>query len=132
MTKNHKQGYVILIAVIIVGAITLLISIGAMTRTVGGVLIDIDKHSAMNNKLLAESCAEVALINIQRVLQYQGNEDIIVGISDCHIKQVEKGVDELTIRTIAESEKYEWGIEVTTRGVVQEVLVDRWRDVTDN
>ena len=129
MIKKSNKGYVILIGVIIIGAVTLVISIGAMTRTISMTIADTGRQISTQEKNLAESCVEVALMNMQKVLQYSGNEDIMVGTDICHIGSVVRGVDQVTIHTQGVHNKYEWEIEVITQNDGLALSVKDWTDV---
>lgn len=132
MNKKNNDGYVILIGVVITGAITLLIAIGAMTQTIGVAIMDSNRQLSMQEKLLTESCAELALMNMLGELQYIGNEDIILSVNTCHIGEVSKSSGQSVVYVQNTKEQYEWDIKLTTRNGVSGVLIDNWSDVTNN
>ena len=132
MNKKNNDGYVILVGVVITGAITLVIAVGAMTQTIGVAIMDSNRQLSMQEKLLTESCAEIALMNMLGELQYIGNEDIILSVNTCHIGEVSKSSGQSVVYVQNTKEQYEWDIKLTTRNGVSGVLIDSWSDVTNN
>ena len=132
MNKKNNDGYVILVGVVITGAITLVIAVGAMTQTIGVAIMDSNRQLSMQEKLLTESCAELALMNMLGELQYIGNEDIILSVNTCHIGEVSKSSGQSVVYVQNTKEQYEWDIKLTTRNGVSGVLIDSWSDVTNN
>ena len=86
---KYNQGFIALTSVLILSAISLSISISVASRAISGSGISIAMRERDTAKYLTESCVEHALIELERTLNYQGNESILVGDELCDILVVE-------------------------------------------
>jgi len=76
---SSEGGYIALIAVLIAGALMLLIGVGSSLRGVDTLNAVSGEESALRALLLGDACAEEALLRLKGDLAYSGNETIIVG-----------------------------------------------------
>ena len=83
---KHEQGFIALISILIIGAITLAVSIGVSLRSIGETKMSLDEQESHRALALSNLCAEQALIKLTSVLNYSGNESIIVNSDEkCYI-----------------------------------------------
>jgi hypothetical protein len=85
---KNTQGFIALTSVLILSAIFLSISISIASRAVSGTDASIALYERDAAKFLSEGCAEYALMELQRTLNYEGDEGILVGDGTCTIRPV--------------------------------------------
>jgi hypothetical protein len=76
---GSQGGYIALISVLIAGALMLLIGVGSSLRGIDTLNAVSGEESSLRALLLADACAEEALMRLKGDLAYSGNETIIVG-----------------------------------------------------
>lgn len=82
-TSNEgERGYIALVSVLIAGGLLLLVGMGSATHGVDSLNAASGEESALRARLLADACAEDALMKLKSNLGYNGNESIIVEGSD--------------------------------------------------
>lgn len=84
MTK-HSQGFIALASVLILSAIFLSMSIGIASRAISEATTDIAFREYDTAQYLAETCAEHARMELERTLDYAGNEGILLDEGSCDI-----------------------------------------------
>lgn len=89
MTKTHPQGFIALSAVLILSAIFLSISLSMALRAISGAGTGIAFHEREKSRYLAHACVDYARMELQRTLDYQGNESILIGEAACEIFDIE-------------------------------------------
>lgn len=85
---KYKDGYIALITVLIIAAVTVLILVGGLYRSAGVADIRIKEESAERALAAATACAEHALLALGNSLAYPGNEVLSVSEDDCQILPV--------------------------------------------
>jgi hypothetical protein len=88
MIMKHTQGFIALTSVLILSAIFLSISISIASRAISGGDASIALYERDKAKFFAEACAEYALMELQRTLNYDGDEGILVGDGSCTVRTV--------------------------------------------
>lgn len=87
MIKNN-QGFIALTSVLILSAIFLLISISVASRGISGFGTSVAFNQRDTAKYLASACIEYAHMELQRTLDYRGNESIIMDDGTCQILDI--------------------------------------------
>jgi len=85
---KYTQGFIALTSVLILSAIFLSISISIASRAVSGTDASIALYERDKAKFLTEACIEYALMELQRTLNYEGDEGILVGDGSCTVRPV--------------------------------------------
>lgn len=86
---KHNQGFIALTSVLILSAIFLSLSISVASRAISGSKIDTSVYVSSKAQILAESCIEYALTELQRSTNYVGGDNITIGDESCDILTVE-------------------------------------------
>lgn len=85
----NSQGYIALTSVLVLSAIFMSISIGMALQSIHGA----DLNNALNKNEAARdfafSCSDYARMELQRKLDYQGNEVILMTEGDCEILSIQ-------------------------------------------
>lgn len=89
MRQRSDRGYIALVSVLIAGGLLLLVGVGSAMHGVDSLNSASGEESAFRAGLLADACAEDALMKLKSNLGYNGNESIIVeGSETCRILSV--------------------------------------------
>lgn len=83
------RGFIALTSILIIGALILTISIGLSLRSIGETQISLAEQESHRALALANLCAEAALMKLESVLNYGGNESMAVGGQSCDIMSIE-------------------------------------------
>ena len=85
---NMNRGFIALTSVLILSAIFLSITISVASRAISSSSVQIAFMERDAAKYQAQGCLEFALMELQRTLDYTGNEEIFVGNGTCDILSV--------------------------------------------
>jgi hypothetical protein len=77
--RKRQGGYIALISVLIASALLLLIGIGVTSRGIDANELSFGEESSAAARLLADSCADEAILKLKANLGYSGGEIIMVG-----------------------------------------------------
>lgn len=131
MTTNHS-GIIALTAVLIVGAIVLVATIGVTTRTVIDGQISISEVNSRQALAAATSCMELALSKLSDNAGYLGNETITVGTQSCTIAAVTANGNARTIKTTSTVDGYTRRLSVYIANITLSPLqVSTWQEVSN-
>lgn len=124
-----RGGYIALVSVLIASALFLLIGIGISLGGVDAARMAFGEEASRAAKLLADSCAEEALVRLKANLGYTGNETIMVNGQDaCAILAVTGvGNTDRTVRAEASVAGYVRRIEVDVARVNPALVIRSWR-----
>lgn len=86
---EDKKGYISLMAVIIIFALTLLIASAANLFSIGESGMGLQESQSWHAYYLANACAEDALIKLKNDLDYSGNETLNFDNGNCIIEPLE-------------------------------------------
>lgn len=126
------KGFIALSSVLIMSAIFLSISISmasfAISRSDTGVAL-YEKDKA---HMLAQGCLEYALLELERTLDYEGNEGILIGDSSCEIAVIQgSGNQDRTIQVEGTFGAHTYRIEVVVGEVSPEVLLASYERIIE-
>lgn len=86
--RNESHGFIALTSVLIIESLILVIAVGVLTRSITGTNISLAEQQSHRALALANICAETALLKLESVLNYSGNETITVGSDSCNIATI--------------------------------------------
>lgn len=87
--RKLQGGYVALVGVLVFSAMILLAGLGVSLRGIDAAESSLDEAFSIHARMLADACAEEALMRLKSNFGYSGNETIIVGGTDtCTIVSV--------------------------------------------
>ncbi|OGY42449.1 MAG: hypothetical protein A2Y67_00195 [Candidatus Buchananbacteria bacterium RBG_13_39_9] len=87
--KYKKNGYIALITLIIIGAIALVIAISITFISLNQKNFIISHNRTLRNYYLANACANYGILQLQKNLEYKGQETITIDESICQIEDVQ-------------------------------------------
>ena len=85
---KYNKGFIALAAVLVLSAVFLALSIGMATQAIYGAKADMSLYASNKARILAESCVEQALAQLQRSVSYVGEERISIDEDTCDILTV--------------------------------------------
>lgn len=97
--KKYTQGFIALTSVLILSAIFLSMSINVASRAISESDTTIALREHDTARYLARACLEYARMELERTLDYQGNEGILIQGQPCQILNIEEiGTTNPTVR----------------------------------
>jgi hypothetical protein len=132
VTINTGRGFVALVTILIVSAISLSAGIGMMVRATDDGIVVLGENEVGKARNYAELCAEIALMNLERIFQYNGNETIVVPDGSCTILPVE-GVGNVNrvIKTYSSSSGRTSKIRIDVLRISPQMQIASWNEVSD-
>ncbi len=126
---TNQQGYIALIAVIIIVAVTLAISLSLNVLSIGETQSGLIKQQSIQTFGLADSCMQESYLQVERDSNYVGGS-LNIGDGSCTIIVTDVGTDRLIVVT-ATFQKIQRKLEslVTLSG--NQVTVQYWKELTE-
>lgn len=85
---EDKNGYIALISVLIISAIVVLIATSASLLSISESDMALQENQARESFYVADFCSEYALMKLESVLSYSGNEAVTIGEDSCLIRPI--------------------------------------------
>lgn len=128
-----NKGFTALISVLIVGALILVISIGAAVRSLNQGQMSTQNELSELVRSLAQACADDAVMKLKTTLTYAGNETITVqGSRTCDILPTEgSGNTNRTIKTQSTVSGYTAKVKVVVAQLRPTAQITSWEEVAD-
>lgn len=128
-----NKGFTALISVLIVGALILVISIGAAVRSLNQGQMSTQNELSERVRSLAHACAEDALLKLKTTTSYAGNETITVqGSYTCLILPTEgSGSSNRTIKTQSTVSGYTAKVKMVVSQLRPTTQITSWEEVAD-
>lgn len=125
---TDRNGYVMLMNVLVVSATLVTVSVAAAMALSRGGIRGLVTERARVAQRLAEACAEVALYRLQNSPSYAGNETVSIAGLPCTVRPVVPGPPlRLQVEAVADQQTYRLEIQVDDP---QGVGIGSWRRVT--
>lgn len=86
---KHTQGFIALTSVLILSAIFLSMSISVASRAISGSGVSIAFSERDTARYLTHACSEHARMELERTLDYRGNESILIEGKECRILEIQ-------------------------------------------
>lgn len=127
---KRKQGFIATTTVIIISAILLSVVASSISRSISYNNSSFDTVLLHRAQELANACAEYALLELQRTLNYSGSEVIDVGSDTCEIDSITgSGIYDRTIFTEGAALAYEYRLQVVVEEVSPAIIISSWERV---
>ena len=127
---KYQQGFIALTSVLILSAIFLSLSIVIATHAISGSRVNISQYASNKAQILAESCVEYALSELQRSETYSGNEAVQIGDESCDILPIGgSGNSNRTIQTESTVLDHTYRLEVVVAEIDPDVQITSWEPV---
>ena len=126
---NNQQGYIALIAVIIIVAATLAISLSLNVLSIGETQSGLIKQQSVQAFGIADACMQEAYIQLERDILYPG-AGLNIGDGSCTIIVTDVGTDKLiTVMASLQTIQRKHESLVTVSG--NQVTVQYWKELTE-
>lgn len=127
---KYTQGFIALSSVLILSAIFLSISISIASRAISGSDTSIALHEKEHARFQAESCIGYALLELQRTLNYQGDEGILIHGGSCTIHAIGgDGNENRTVQAESTVGSHTYRIEAVVGEISPELTIASWERV---
>lgn len=125
---RKPQGFIAIIATLILSAVILLVAVSNAARTRSQTQVLIEQEAKAKSRALADSCGEIALVKLGENNSYAGNETITPGGLACTIVSVTKSGNTYVISARGESGRSHTKIEITVTSFDPMIITD-WKEV---
>jgi len=130
--KKQSNGYVALIAVLIIGAVVLNISLSSVIVSITNNMNGLSYQSLSQATELSHACAEKALMDLKENEEYTGNETINLGNGSCEIMEIENlGEQSRIIKTIGRVNNAIRKTRVEISTINPSTTIESWQEVGD-
>lgn len=126
MENKNKNGYALLLSVIVIGAIGLLVSVFMLSHSVSSGQTFIVQRSGTKASLYAEACAESALQEIRDTTSFVGSNSISFSDGSCQYQITSLGGQNRQIvatGAVAQSIKT---VTILLSKINPDIVVDSW------
>jgi len=130
--EKKNNGFIALISVVIIEALILLISIGVSLRSITESNITLDEQASNRALSLSNACAEIALMKVESVLNYNGNETIMIEGDSCEIMPLEgSGNTNRIIKTKSTIIDHTRKVKIEISQISPIMQITSWKEVAD-
>ena len=127
--KKTKKGYVALVTVIILAAVTSVVALTALSLGTDSTIFSAEKQNQSLAKSYANSCMEIAINKLKASTSYIGNESMAVGNGTCQILTISgSGNSNRTIQTKGFSGTVVRKLQVTITTVNPSTIYSSWQE----
>ena len=120
----NTQGFIALASVLMLSAIFLVISIGLASGAIDTLTTATRHLEAQKARYAAEACVEHVLLELQRTLQYEEGEVILMHDASCEVLAIEgEGMAQRTIRVEGRAGSHVYGLEMVLGRISPDVLI---------
>jgi len=123
--QTHK-GFIALTSVLVLSAIFLSVSISIASRAISVLSSEVAYMERDASLYSAEACAEHALMEVQRTLNYAGDESILIGDGSCEVLSVEDTDEGTVIRTESTVGEHTYELQLILEERSQDAAVTQW------
>ncbi len=128
----NQKGYIALISVLIVTALVLLIASSANLASISESDMGLKEQQTWEAYYLATACAEEALMNLRKDLNYSGNETLTFIDGECTILNIGgTGNQDRTIKASGSAFGLVRKIKIEINRIRPEIEIESWQEVAD-
>lgn len=127
-TLQANKGFIALIAVLIILAISLTIGLGANLLSINETKMALKKYHSLQAFSLAQLCAEEALMKLKEDENYPGDETFLIEGGSCQILPIEGN---WTLKVLSNFQNQTKKIKIVIEKVNPEMVIDSWEQVPD-
>jgi len=127
-----NNGFIALTSILIIGALVLAVAIGVSLRSISESRMSLGEQESHRALALANLCAEQALMRLESILNYNGNESIIIEEESCDILAIEGlGNVDRTIKTQSTVSGYTKKVKIEVSQVSPTIQISSWEERAD-
>jgi len=128
---DNSRGYTVLFAVIVVGAVSLVIMTSLSFVSFGSVQSAGINYKSNQANALANACAESALQEVRSSDTYTGSNNITLGSGTCSFTVTNSGGDIREIRATGSVGDVIRKVKVQTSALNPLIIISSWQEVAD-
>ncbi|MCX6740704.1 MAG: hypothetical protein NTZ49_05785 [Candidatus Parcubacteria bacterium] len=129
---KEQNGYIALITLIIIGAVVLISVITLTFVALKQKNFIISHNYSMKNYYAANACANYAILQLQKNLEYSGNEAISLEDIDCKIEKITgTGNDNRVVITSSQINNQSKKIKVELEQVKPVTIIKSWGETSE-
>lgn len=130
--RSDYSGFITLISVLIVSAISVVVSVMLLIRSTDAARTNTILEQSLKARALADACAERALGEIQKSASYDGNETLTLPTGSCSILSIGgSGDTNRTIKTSATVGSTTRRVRVIVQTRRPAIQATSWEEVAD-
>lgn len=127
---NKRFGFIALSTVLVLSAIFLSLGIAVASRAIAGATMATALQTQTEAKHLSDACAEYALMELSRTLNYSGNDSILIEGQTCLIRHIEgSGNYNRTVEAVGTVSDYTYRTKVLVEEVSPIMTIESWEGV---
>lgn len=128
---NKKDGYIVLVTVLILGAVGLSIAISIILLGLGQSRSSASLDQLNQAKALANACVEEALQQIRDLDTYEGSGELTIGNGTCGFTVINQGSDNREVQATGTIGKISRKIKVIVDNISPEINISSWQEVSE-
>ncbi|MEK7588328.1 MAG: hypothetical protein AAB438_00740 [Patescibacteria group bacterium] len=128
-TLNLKNGYITLISVLVISAISISVTISLLLLGLGSSRTSFAVQQSDQAKGLADACAEEGLEQIRSDVNFVGNGNLILGNGTCTYNVVNNGGQNRTIDATGTVDSVIRKVSVIINDINPLIVVVSWQEV---
>lgn len=127
-----RKGFIALTSILIIGVLILAISTGLSLRSISETKMSLGEQESHRALALANLCAEVAVMKLESVLNYSGNETVPISGETCDIINVEGlGNSNRIVKTQSTVFGFTKKVKVVVSQISPVMQITSWEEVGD-
>ncbi len=127
--KTKQPGYITLLAVLVVGTITLTISVSTLLLGLGSSKTSFALEQSNLAKALANTCAEEALEEIRESTTFAGTGNIVFGSDTCTYSVINNGGDNRSITVSGTVGDITRKAQIALNAINPSIQITSWQEV---
>jgi len=129
---NKKNGYITLISVLVVGVVTLAISISLLSSGVNSTKIAITNVKSKQVKALLNVCAEESLYEIRQNSSFVGQNTLSQGLGTCTYDVIDQGGENREIIISAQEGFISRRLNININQIYPVIKISSWEELNFN
>ncbi|MDH3324750.1 MAG: hypothetical protein OEL89_03870 [Candidatus Peregrinibacteria bacterium] len=129
--KNGKPAYVTLVAVLVVGAVSLAVSTSLIMLGLGTSRTSLARAQSYQAKSITNACAEMALEGIRLDAGHLGTQNLTLGQGSCSYTVTTQGGESRIIEAIGTVGTVVRKMKISITAINPYITVSSWKEVSD-
>jgi len=133
-TKNNilgNNGYITLLSVLVIGAVSLSVVISLLLLGLGSSRTSFALEQSSQVKALANACGEAGLMQIRDDDTFTGNGNLSIGQGSCTYNVQDNGGENRTIQATGTVDNIIRKVKIIINTISPQISVTSWREVAD-
>jgi len=126
---NNQDGYIALIAVLIIVAVTLSIGLSLNSISIGETQSGLLKQQSAQSLAIADSCVQEAYLRLEQDGDYPGG-NLNIGQGSCNINVVPQGANDRLITVESDVDSIQRKIESSVTIIGNNIQINYWQELS--